>query len=256
MTEPISCLHVHIEGWTASFGFPLVKSGTQISTPVPSYSNLLGMISACAGRIITPEETRIGFEYHCSQSSLEIERKDRLALKGGKLGTISKATAPKDYRFHVKTYDDGKVAFLEEMRQGIGNRQIYWYPKLDLYITNLSLRSAFENPAATPCLGRSQDIAWITSVKEIKLTPLDSGAIGPTLIPTHQTGVPGLVVRLPEWMVNNKMGYSRDTGPFGVYQAMIPTMKFRCIVGGKNLYHPSDEEEFNHAIYLHEWARK
>lgn len=253
---PIPALHVRLEGFTASFRPPLTISGTQISTPMPSYSNILGIISACAGRIVKPEDTRIGFEFHGRSHDIEIERKDRLALKDGKLGPISKTNAPKDYRFHIKTSSESFSGFFEEIRQGVGYRQVYWYPKLDLYITNIDLRNAFENPAATPCFGRSQDIAWIIFVRKIELYPIAKGAIGPTLIPMPQLGVPGLTVRLPEWMENTRMGYTREPGPFGIYQAMIPTTDFLCIIERENLFHPSDSERDDYVIYLHEWAEE
>jgi hypothetical protein len=223
---------------------------------MPSYSNLLGIISACAGRIVKPKETRIGFEFLCQSHDIEMERKDRLSLEGGKLGHLKKKKAPKDYRLHIKTSSENLSGFLEEISQGIGYRQVYWYPKLDLYITNHDLKNAFENPAATPCFGRSQDIAWIVFVREIKLYPIAKGAIGPTLIPIPQVGVPGLVVRLPEWMENTKMGYTREPGPFGIYQAMIPTIDFRCMIERENLYHPSDHEKDKDVIYLHKWAEE
>src|SRR5688572_608995 len=70
----VSALHVRLEGITASFRHPLVISGTQISTPMPAYSNLLGMMSACAGRVVRPAETRVGFEFHCRSHDLELER--------------------------------------------------------------------------------------------------------------------------------------------------------------------------------------
>lgn len=256
MISPIHAIHVLLEGFTASFRPPLTISGTQISTPLPSYSNLLGMISACAGRIVMPEETRIGFEFHCQSHDIEIERKDRLSLKDGRLRPFRDAKAPKDYRLHINTSSENFSGFIEEIHQGIGYRQVYWHPKMDLYITNIDLKSAFENPAAPPCFGRSQDIAWIVFVEEIEIYPMTKGAIGPTLIPMPQLGVPGLVVRLPEWMENTRMGYTRKPGPFGVYQAMIPTTDFRCMIERKNLYHPSDAESDNHVIYLHEWMEK
>ncbi|MHC1581465.1 MAG: hypothetical protein ACXQT5_00295 [Candidatus Syntropharchaeia archaeon] len=135
-------------------------------------------------------------------------------------------------------------------------RQVYWYPRLDLYITNTALKDAFERPAATPCFGRSQDIAWISFVREIKLYPVSKGALGPTLIPMPQPGVPGMVVRLPEWMQNTKMGYTREPGPFGVYQAMIPTTDLRFEIERESLYHPSDAEKENYVIYLHRWIEE
>ncbi|MBW2065309.1 MAG: CRISPR-associated protein Cas5 [Deltaproteobacteria bacterium] len=227
----IPALHVRLEGLTSSFRHPLTISGTQVSTPMPSYSNLLGTISACAGRIVKPEETRIGFEFRCQSHDLELERTVRWKIEKGRL----------------KPHPKG---------QGISKRQVYWYPKLDLYLTNLGLKSAFENPAATPCFGRSQDIAWIVFVREIELYPRTKGALGATLIPMPQPGVAGLIVRLPEWMDNTRRGYTREPGPFGIYQAMIPTTELRFEVERENLYHPSDSEAHYFAIYLHKWIKE
>lgn len=228
----IPALHVRLEGLTSSFRHPLTISGTQISTPMPSYSNLLGMISACAGRFVKPKETRIGFEFHCRSHDLELERTMRWMV---------------DKKRRLKPQTKG---------QGISKRQVYWYPNLDLYVTNLDLKSAFENPAATPCFGRSQDIAWILFVRQIEFYPMAKGALGSTLIPMPQPGVPGLVVRLPEWIDNVRMGYTREPGPFGIYQAIIPTTELRFEVERENLYHASDSEVENHVIYLHEWMEE
>lgn len=231
--RPLKALHVRLEGLTASFRHPLVISGTQLSTPMPAYSNLLGMMSACAGRVVTPEEGRIGFEFHCRSSDLEIERTVRWQMeKEGRL----------------RPHSEG---------QGIRKRQVYWSPRLDLYVANLGLRTAFERPAATPCFGRSQDIAWIKWVRDVDLHPVSRGALGPTLVPYLQPGVAGLVVRLPEWFENRAMGRLREPGPFGHYQAMLPTAgDLRFEVDRYDLFHPSDATGENDVIYLHEWLTK
>lgn len=226
----LPAIHARLEGLTASFRHPLTISGTQISTPMPSYSNLLGVLSACAGRIVKQEDTRIGFEFHCQCHSLELERTVRWMV---------------NRKGQLKIHSEG---------QGISKRQIYWYPKLDIYVTNLKLKDAFESPAATPCFGRSQDIAWIVFSREIELHSKEKGTLGPTLMPMPQSGVPGLILRLPEWFNNIRMGYTRKPGPFGVYQAMIPTTELRFEVERKNLYHASDAEDTNQVIYLHEWT--
>jgi len=249
----IPALHVQLEGLTASFRLPLTISGTQISLPMPSYSTLLGVISACAGRIVKSEEIRIGFEFKCKSRYQELERKDRLALKNGILKPFRDEKAPKDFRPHMQATHEGTIVCLEEIHQGIGFRQVYWHPTLDLYITDIALKSAFEKPAATPCLGRSQDIAWIVFVREVTLQSVKSGGLGPTLLPKVHMKIPGLIVRLPEWIDNSKMSYSREIGPMGIYQAMNPIGDKRFEVEGENLYHSSDAEQENHVIYLHKW---
>lgn len=228
--SPLKALHVRIEGLSASFRHPLILSGTQISTSMPAYSNLLGMLSACAGRVITPNETQVGFEFHCESHDFELERTTRWQM---------------DKKNRLKPHSKGP---------GINRRQVYWRPQLDLYITNQSLKRIFERPAATPCFGRSQDIAWIKWVQEVELYPLAKGRLGPTLIPFPQSGIAGLIVRLPEWFENVSIGKPRKVGPFGHYFAMLPTTgALRFEVSRSSLFHPSDAKADDDVIYLHEW---
>src|SRR5581483_4180717 len=138
--------------------------------------------------------------------------------------------------------------------QGISYRQVYWSPCLDLYVTNPAFRSTFERPAATPCFGRSQDIAWIKWVREVILHPVSKGNLGPTLIPYPQSGIAGTIVRLPEWFENAMAGRPRKPGPFGYYQAMLPTVgDLRVDVERADLFYPSDATRQNDVIYLHQW---
>jgi CRISPR-associated protein Cas5t len=226
----IAALHVKMEGFTAFFKHPLTISGTQISLPCPPYSTLLGMLSAIAGRVIQPSDTRIGFEFYCSSRDIEIERTDRLALTRGILSQ----------------HKDG---------QGIIKRYIYFRPELDLYVTNLELEQAFLSPVSTPSFGRSQDIAWIKKVERVSLKETSSGKIGPTLIPEVKMNLPSLLVRCPEWFDNSVEGKTRLAGPFGFYQGLLPTTRERFAVTMKNLYHPSNLSDDNSVIYLHQWLQ-
>lgn len=227
----VAALHIQMEGFTAFFKHPLTITGTQISLPCPPYSTLLGMISAIAGRVISRLETRIGFEFHCSSRDIEIEKTDRLALNRGAL----------------TPHREG---------QGILKRYIYFRPELDLYVTDLELEQAFLSPVSTPCLGRSQDIAWVKHVEKVELTEKSSGKIGPTLIPEIQMNIPSLLVRCPEWFENVVEGRTRIAGPFGFYQGLMPTTRERFSISMSNLYHPSNMKEPCDVIYLHEWLRK
>jgi CRISPR-associated protein Cas5t len=225
----ISALHVHFEGLTASFRHPLTISGGQISTPQPSYSNLLGIISACAGYVIKPKDTKLGFEFYCNSFDHELERSARLVV---------------DEKGNLKPHPKG---------QGIYSRQVYWRPRLDLYLTNTSFKKIFESPVSTPCFGRSQDIAWITFVKEIELEQKRRGRIRPTLLPDPIAGFPGLVLRLPEYIDNSKKGYTRKPTSFGMYQAIPPTVDQSYPIERDHLYHPSDSVDPDHVIYLYQW---
>jgi len=229
---PVTGLHVRLGGFSASFRHPLIVSGAQISTPVPAYSHVLGMISACAGRVVGPAETRIGFEMHCRSYNMELERTVRWQA---------------DKRGRLKPHRKG---------QSIRHRQVYWLPAMDLYVTNRSLRMAFERPVATPRFGRSQDIAWIDWCREVELCPVERGYIGPTLVPYPQLGVGGLVVRLPEWFDNSFYGRPRRAGPIGHYQAMSSTEgDIRFHIERGNLFHSSDAQRAEDVVYLHQWLK-
>jgi CRISPR-associated protein Cas5t len=223
-------VHVHLEGFTAFFKHPLTITGTQISLPCPPYSTILGLISACAGRVISPQDTRVGFEFRCASTNIELERTNRLVM---------------DDNENLKQHTEG---------QGILKRYIHYKPRLDLYVTNPDLDDAFKNPASTPYLGRSQDLVWITDVEQIKLTPAPSGNIGPTMIPSVRENIPALIIRCPEWFSNNKKGTTRLVGPMGFYQAILPTTEARFSVKNiSNLYHPSNFNNASDVVYIHQW---
>src|SRR5581483_8473256 len=112
MANSIQALHVHMEGFTAFFKHPLTISGTQISLPCPPYSTILGLISACAGKVISHKDTRMGYEFHCQSTDVELEKTDRLVL---------------DDKENLKEHREG---------QGILKRYVHFKPKLDLYLTN------------------------------------------------------------------------------------------------------------------------
>jgi|GEM_PF-651508 len=225
-----NAIHIRLEGLTAFFKHPLTITGTQISLHVPSYSTILGLISACAGRTVTHKDTRIGFEFRCVSTDIELERTDRFYI---------------DNKGLLRKHQKG---------QGIVSRRIHFMPTLDLYLTNTDFEDTFRNPVSSPLLGRSQDLLWVTYVEPVSLRKTESGNIGATMFPyTNGIIVPSLIVRCPEWFYNERSGYTRTVGPVGFYQAMQPTEKRRFRVTIDNLYCPSNFHEKDDAIYIHNW---
>jgi CRISPR-associated Cas5-like protein len=226
----IPAVHVHIEGLTAFFRYTGIISGNQLTLPCPTYANLLGLISACADKTVYPRDTRIGFEFSHVSLGEDLERTERLELKRGRL----------------RPHREGR---------GLLRRQMHFRPRLDLYLTNLDLANAFTNPAAIPCLGRSQDVCWITSVKYVDLLPVKSGMIGATMIGMRDnildTSIPSDIIRCTEWFINEQTGFIRKAGPIGFYQVIDPD-DGRISITTDNLYHPSNLPQQD-VIYLHEW---
>src|SRR5271157_699094 len=115
-------LHVRFEGLTASYPYPFLRSGTALTMPLPPYSSIFGMMSACAGRDIHPDgKLKIGFEFVSdSRDTIDLEKTDRL-----------------------KTDPKGRLRHNPE--QGIVKRQFHVNPRLDLYITDINLKVIFDS---------------------------------------------------------------------------------------------------------------
>lgn len=218
-------LHVHIRGWTATFRLPLLYSGTGLSSPVPPYSTLLGLMGALAGREILPHETRIGFIFKSEGVAIDIERTNRLKL--------NPAT--------------GRL--IEHPERGVAYRQFLVMPQLDLFLDNLAFDKIFQDPQNPPCLGRSQDVAWIEKVEVIPAEPVSAGKVRGTLLPFPQAGVSGQILVLPDYFNNRALGYTRTVGKLQPYFAVKFTTPGTVEnVNQGELFRVVGYEE---AIYLH-----
>jgi CRISPR-associated protein Cas5t len=223
----MEALHVQIEAFTASYSYPFLKSGTQLTLPVPPFSGILGNLSACAGRQIAPDETLIGFEFESKGKTIDLERTRRLQTDS-KHGRLS-----------------------ENPERGIAKREFHVGPKLDLYLTSLALEANLYAPAAAPCLGRSQDLGWINFVRRIQLIPADSGRCGPTIVRFPNTHVGGLILPpIVDFYVNSKLGFIREAGRYSRYQFIRKNSHLKRSQD-LELYHPSDSKDPEHAIVLH-----
>ncbi len=208
MTSQIKLLNVRIRGWTATFRLPFLYSGTGLTSPVPPYSTILGMIGNLAARELYPQDVgRVGYIFRSDGMAMDLERTVRYNVKSG--------------RFEPNT---------EKKRYGIVNRQFHVNPQLDLYIENTELADVFENPKNPPAMGRSQDVCWIETFKDgpykgksfsiVEAFPINEAPISGTLIPFPQEGASGIIVLLPEWFDNSKLGYTRSLKKMGRFQAI------------------------------------
>jgi CRISPR-associated Cas5-like protein len=223
----MQALHLQIEAFTASYSYPFLKSGTQLTLPVPPFSGILGNISACAGRQVGPEETLVAFEFESKGRAIDLERTRRLQT------------------------DKNSGRLSENPERGIAKREFHVRPKLDLYLTAVAFEKNFYHPSGAPCLGRSQDLGWINFVRQIDLAPADSGRVGPTVVRFPNTQVGGLILPpLVDFYLNTKLGFIRDAGRYSRYQ-FIRRDSFLKRTDDLDLYHPSDSESLDHVIVLH-----
>lgn len=223
----MEALHVQIEAFSASYSYPFLKSGTQLTLPAPPFSSILGNVSACSGRQVGPEETLIGFEFDSNGRSIDLERTRRLQTdkKHGRL--------------------------TENPERGIAKREFHVRPRLDIYLSEIRFQDAFENPVATPCLGRSQDLGWINFVRRIHLTAVDAGKLRPTLVKFPNMQVGGLILPpLVDFYLNSRNGFVREAGRVSRYQ-FVKGGSSVTSGGGFVIYHPEDSSDPEHVVVFH-----
>jgi len=135
--------------------------------------------------------------------------------------------------------------------RGIAKRQFHARPQLDLYLSDLELRESFAFPVAAPCLGRSQDLAWIVFCREIELEPCDSGALGPTSVPFPNFQVGGRILPpLADYFRNDEFGYTRTIGRLSRYQFIQAGAPVRSTPEFQ-LWRASDRESPDAVVFLH-----
>jgi CRISPR-associated protein Cas5t len=218
----MKAIHITIEAFTATFKMPFINTGTAISAPVPSYSNIVGLISCCAGRYIEKDETLIGFKYSYQGKGKDLETTRRLMM-------------------------DSKGTLKQNPERGIVIREFHVNPRLDIYLSNLEFKKYFEMPIGVPTLGRSQDIAWITKVEEVDMEKVEEGKIKPTLIPFPCSYIGGRVIRYCDYFINDETGYLREPDKMILYQ-IVPESEEGIYIKRDNLFRIRNSDE---VIYMH-----
>jgi CRISPR-associated protein Cas5t len=223
----MEALHVQIEAFSASYSYPFLRSGTQLTLPAPPFSSILGNLSACSGRQVGPAETLIGFEFESNGRAIDLERTRRLQTDK-KYGRLS-----------------------ENPERGVAKREFHVRPRLDLYLSEIGFEQVFQHPAAAPCLGRSQDLGWIKFVKRIELERVDKGKLGSTLVKFPNTQVGGLILPpLADFYFNDRKGFVREAGRYSRYQFVRRDASVKSS-DEFVLYHPNDSENPEHVVVLH-----
>jgi CRISPR-associated Cas5-like protein len=228
-------LHARLQAHTASFRHPLVISGTQVSLPMPGYTNLLGMLSACVGDFLLPRDVRVGFEYGYRCRGLDLQTTTRLTLVG---------------RGRLQPHPKGS---------GILRREFHVGPTIELYIVSerlADIESGLLSPVEAPRFGRSEDLAWICFVRQIDLAPVSVGSVAGTLLAEGATDAIGLPLTLTEWFEQPKFDRPRRPGSVSRFVALPPAVGLRYRVSGRDLFRASDAPSEDSAVYVHQWTRR
>jgi len=219
-------LEVRFSGWTSTPRLPFVLSGNAVCMHTPSYSLILGIIGCCLGRIVLPNEVRIGFRYSYDTIAQDLETRQRLEFDGRK----------------VKQHSKGTDAYI---------REFHTSPKLTVWIDRVDWKAHFENPIGTPSLGRSQDILKIEQVSIVEVEKVDKGEMGGSLLPfSAELCAGGQLVQLAEsYIENEEVGSGRRPQASKVFIS-IPHDN-DSIVEFNNMYQTKSERSVS--FYLHEF---
>ena len=176
-------LRVLIEGWTASFRYPMFISGFQPTLEIPPLSTIYGLLSAVKGELVTPDDANVGFVFEYEAKSVDIETIYELkGLKGNK--------------------------------SNVAKREFLFNPRLYLYIDNLDFKELFKRPAYPVLLGRSSDLAFIKEINEVNMDMKTDVSLGKTILPFGVKGAFGVIQALPTHFSDEIPRRAMGTKPF------------------------------------------
>jgi CRISPR-associated protein Cas5t len=64
---------VELNGWTASFRYPQLVSGTQPTLPLPPPSTIYGLVSAAVGQWVDPRDCRLAYVFQHAGKARDLE---------------------------------------------------------------------------------------------------------------------------------------------------------------------------------------
>lgn len=176
-------LRIKIEGWTASFRYPIFISGFQPTLPVPPLSTIYGLLSAAKGDLVTPKDTNLAFVFTSDAKTTDIE-------------TI----------YELKGMKGNKTNILK--------REFLYNPKLYLYLDNLEFEKYFKSPKYPILLGRSSDLAFINEIKHVNLEKQYNVRLGKTILPFGVDGAFGVIQALPTYFTEDIPRENVGTKPY------------------------------------------
>jgi len=189
-------LKIVAEGLTTSFRYPHFMQQIHPSFPMPPPATIYGHICSALGEWVDP--TGLQFAYHFTHQGKVIDMEHIIVLSGatGKLpGT--------------------KIAKVLEGNVNPFERELFFQPRLILYINRPEWEAAFRSPRYAVVLGRSQDLFTYTQISTVELQQAEQAYFEHTLAP-HAMALQfgrGIAITMPRYL-----DYEQERMPsFGQY---------------------------------------
>lgn len=177
-----------ISSWTASFRYGGFMIGVQPTLPMPPLSTIYGLISAAAGKIISPHDTFVAYSFESNGRTVDLERIVEVEPgRGGKWNVIQ--------------------------------RELLMDAALTLYV-HPNLAYNFRKPHFSLVLGRSTDLATVDSVEIVELEEVDedtTSTFGKSLYTKPPPGYRNAILySLPVWFSDTMPRRGIGTRPFSM----------------------------------------
>lgn len=156
-TEGVKAVKIELIAYTASFRAPALV-GHQLTLTVPPLCTVFGLLSAAAGRWIMPDEVE-WLAYRCTYESKATDLEA--------IFTVERPQPTEPARF---------------VTRNVIRREFLSMPHLILYLPP-DWESVFRRPRYTLLLGRTQDVATVTSITFTDIYPVSTGIVNGVLLP-------------------------------------------------------------------------
>jgi CRISPR-associated protein Cas5t len=180
-------LKVVAEGLTTSFRYPHFMQQVHPSFPAPPPATIYGHMCSALGEWFDPQGVKVAYQFTHQGIARDLEHIVVAKPAGGKLG---ETTHPKVLEGNINPFE----------------REIFFRPRLTLYINRPEWLSMFQSPRYAVVLGRSQDLFTYTSVEVIQLEQSERAYFGHTVLPYEMAlqARRGVTVLMPRFIDYNR----------------------------------------------------
>jgi CRISPR-associated protein Cas5t len=176
---------IRIEVPVTSFRYPHFLIGRQASFLMPPPSTIYGHIASAAGKWFDPATVRFAYRFQFTARGSDLEHQ-HVITRGKQSFTLKGQKYPVSVQGRVQPH----------------LRDFLFGCKLDLYLDPPELVEFFQNPAFCVVLGRSQDLASIVSVKQVRLEEARGAYLEQTILPFTMRPLlgRGITVMMPRYI--------------------------------------------------------
>ncbi|MEM9821550.1 MAG: type I-B CRISPR-associated protein Cas5b [Bacteroidota bacterium] len=193
---------VDISSWTASFRYPNLISGIQLTLEVPPLSTVLGLINAAAGRYLRHQNLRIGYFFQYGAMEFDLE-------------TIYQIPSTKEGRPKNK-----------EIKSNVVKRQFLFENRLSIYLESEELVNYLRQPHYDILLGRSNDLATVETIQKITLREVPNAEkLKGQIVPFYGNRLPGKIQALPRYFSNTIPRLNLGTEAFSILDFKAQDLK-------------------------------